>query len=392
MEARSIPTPLVRPRVAERATVVPIAVAAVVFAATSIVVGVVWDISWHMTNARDTFWTPAHLPIYIGGVLGGAANGVVVLRTTFRGSEEERGRAVRFWGFRGPLGSWVSIWGAFAMLTSAPFDDWWHNAYGLDVQILSPPHVVLALGMIGIALGTMLSVVAMQNRRLLGERSAYPVLFAYASGVVLAFVGILAYEYSERILMHSSLFYQVAGLAFPVVLVATARASRLRWAATATALVYMAITAALGWLLPLFPAEPMLGPIYHRITRMVPMDFPLLLVAPAIALDLVRQRWRERGDWRLAAMSGVAFLLAFLAVQWPFANFLQSPASMNWFFHTDNYYYALPPTSYAVRRAFVPIDGSTGALVTGLVIAAVLAAASARVGLWWGGWMRRVRR
>ncbi len=28
------------------------------------------------------------------------------------------------------------------MITSAPFDDWWHNAYGLDVKILSPPHVV----------------------------------------------------------------------------------------------------------------------------------------------------------------------------------------------------------------------------------------------------------
>ena len=47
---------------------------------------------------------------------------------------------VRFWGFRAPLGAWVAIWGAFAMLTSAPFDDWWHNAYGLDVKVLSPPH------------------------------------------------------------------------------------------------------------------------------------------------------------------------------------------------------------------------------------------------------------
>ena len=53
---------------------------------------------------------------------------------------------MRFWGFRAPLGAWVCIWGAFAMLTSAPFDDWWHNAYGLDVKILSPPHVVLAAG------------------------------------------------------------------------------------------------------------------------------------------------------------------------------------------------------------------------------------------------------
>ena len=32
------------------------------------------------------------------------------------------------------------------MLTSAPFDNWWHNAYGLDVKIVSPPHTLLILG------------------------------------------------------------------------------------------------------------------------------------------------------------------------------------------------------------------------------------------------------
>ena len=40
------------------------------------------------------------------------------------------------------------------MLASAPFDDWWHNAYGLDVRIISPPHMVLAAGFFGIELGT----------------------------------------------------------------------------------------------------------------------------------------------------------------------------------------------------------------------------------------------
>ena len=116
---------------------------AVVLGGTSIVLGVLWDISWHSTIGRDTFWTPAHMAIYLGGVLGGVSSGWLVLKTTFRGTSEEHARAVRLWGFRGPLGAWVSIWGAMAMLTSAPFDNWWHNAYGLDVQILSrgPPRL-----------------------------------------------------------------------------------------------------------------------------------------------------------------------------------------------------------------------------------------------------------
>jgi len=50
------------------------------------------------------------------------------------------------------------------MITSAPFDNWWHAAYGLDVKILSPPHVLLALGMTGIRFGTVILVVSEMNR------------------------------------------------------------------------------------------------------------------------------------------------------------------------------------------------------------------------------------
>src|ERR1041385_9247134 len=106
----------------------------ILLAATSAIVGVIWDISWHRSIGRDTFWTPAHLAIYLGGVLAGLACGSLVLKTTFAGTPRDRGASVGFWGFRGPLGAWVSIWGAFAMITSAPFDNWWHNAYGLDVK------------------------------------------------------------------------------------------------------------------------------------------------------------------------------------------------------------------------------------------------------------------
>jgi hypothetical protein len=117
-----------------------------VFAAACVMVGVYWDISWHMSIGRDTFWTPAHLLIQAGGLIAGISSGYVALKTTIAGSAAERQASVQFWGFRAPLGAWLSIWGCGAMLTSAPFDNWWHNAYGLDVRIISPPHAVLAIG------------------------------------------------------------------------------------------------------------------------------------------------------------------------------------------------------------------------------------------------------
>src|SRR5207249_4338330 len=62
---------------------VPWFVWAAVIAATSAKVGILWDISWHRSIGRDTFWTPAHMAIYLGGVLAGLSCGWVVLKTTF---------------------------------------------------------------------------------------------------------------------------------------------------------------------------------------------------------------------------------------------------------------------------------------------------------------------
>ena len=85
--------------------------------------------------------------VYLAGVLAGIfvrlCDSDQHLRLLAR---DERLCRVSIWGFRGPLGCFIATWGAFAMLTSAPFDNWWHNAYGLDVKIVSLPHSMLAHG------------------------------------------------------------------------------------------------------------------------------------------------------------------------------------------------------------------------------------------------------
>src|ERR1700746_3016808 len=124
-----------------------------VISVTSAMVGTHWDISWHMSIGRDTFWTPAHMAIYFGGTVCGCVGGWLGVQYNFFPPPEQRAASVNVFGARAPLGAWVAIWGALAMLTSAPFDDWWHNAYGLDVKILSPPHVLLTLGMLSLQFG-----------------------------------------------------------------------------------------------------------------------------------------------------------------------------------------------------------------------------------------------
>src|SRR3954467_8372071 len=204
-----------RARTAESA--VPWSIYAGLLASASVIIGVIWDISWHRSIGRDTFWTPAHLGIYLGGIVAGLTCGWVALTTTFGGSESARGSAVRFWGFRAPLGAWVCIWGAFAMVTSAPFDDWWHNAYGLDVKIISPPHMILAAGFFGIEVGTILLLLAFMNRASSGTRRALQRLFVYVGGVALSESLLLKMEYISRSDQHSALFYTVVSLGTPAI-------------------------------------------------------------------------------------------------------------------------------------------------------------------------------
>src|SRR5947207_11625854 len=91
--------------ISERVEAIPWYLWAGLIATTSAVVGGQWDISWHRSIGRDTFWTPAHMAIYLCGLIAGFGGGIVTLSTTF-GSQQEaaRGSSVRLWGFRAPLG------------------------------------------------------------------------------------------------------------------------------------------------------------------------------------------------------------------------------------------------------------------------------------------------
>jgi hypothetical protein len=97
-----------------------------VVASACITLGLYWDISWHMTIGRDTFWTPAHLLLQFGAVLASLSSACVIFRTTFSRDPEPKKTSVRVLGFQGPLGAFICAWGGAAMLISALFDNWWH--------------------------------------------------------------------------------------------------------------------------------------------------------------------------------------------------------------------------------------------------------------------------
>jgi hypothetical protein len=356
-----------------------------------VVVGLLWDISWHMSIGRDTFWTPAHLLIQGGGLLAGLSSGLLALHTTFRGTPEAKASAVSFWGFRAPLGAWVCVLGCGAMLTSAPFDDWWHNAYGLDVRIVSPPHILLGLGMMGIVLGALLRTLALQNASEGKTRVRAALLFAIASGLFLTVLAVLLLEEAPRALMHSGRFYRTLSRPVVLLLVAVAVAGRKRWPATTAAAVYMIVLAGTSWILMLFPATPKLGPIYQDITHYVPLDFPLLLIVPAFAIDLTWQRVKDRPWWMASIALGTAFLAGLLVGQWPFAD-LMMQHGRNWFFHVDNFVYWRPKSTEVFNYSYRDPRPGDPTLFAGLAQALGFAIVTSAVGRAWGRWMTRVQR
>jgi hypothetical protein len=360
-------------------------------AVTSAYIGGYWDISWHRSIGRDSFWSAPHLAIYACGVLAAISSAYLIFSTTF-GRAAPLGRAsVRIWGLSGPLGAFLSAWGGIAMLVSAPFDNWWHNAYGLDVRIISPPHIVLAAGFFGIQLGTILLSLAYLNRAGDGERPALQRLFLYVGGIAVCESMLIKIEYIARPDMHYASFYIISVLGTLGLMTAIAIASRQRWACTIMTGVYTAFGIGFLWILPLFSAEPKIGPVYNPVTHFIPWEFPLLLVVPALAIDVVLTRTAALGPLRRALTGGIVFLAVYAAIQWPFADFLMTPLARNWVFGTTYMDFGTPPQSLYARFVFPPPEASAQ-FWRGMMIATLASCVMVWVGIHAGRSMQKVKR
>jgi hypothetical protein len=374
---------------------IPAAIWCLLVAITSDMIGGYWDVAWHQSIGRDTFWTPAHLAIQLCGVLGGLTSGFLILSTTFGHSPaalERRAASVKIWGFRGPLGAFIAAWGGFAMITSAPFDNWWHNAYGLDVTILSPPHVLLMSGSSAIDVGTLILIGGAMNRAQGDSRAMFRRLFLYVGGIIVMHGCFLITEYTGSRSLQSASAYVAVSLAVPVALVGVARASEHRWGNTIIAATYTAGVLAQLWILPLFAAQPKLGPVYQNVTHFIPMDFPLLLILPALALDLL---WRTNQAWKpwlQAASTGIVFLVSFVCLQWPFANFLMSPLSRNRIFGTHYFSYDDTAGFMYDPYKFQASENTRIQFWIVMTIALIAAILATRLGFIWANWIKRVQR
>ena len=112
-----------------------------------VTVGGSWDITSHLLNRPETFFSPPHALMYAGVVL--SLFGVIL--TFFGWNNLQNSKNYYFQSFK------IKLIGIGLLVGAGPFDFVWHLNFGLD-GLLSPPHLTLILGMFLCSIGGMIGI------------------------------------------------------------------------------------------------------------------------------------------------------------------------------------------------------------------------------------------
>jgi hypothetical protein len=121
-----------------------------------------WDITNHLLNKPETFFSPPHAGIYIGVALV-LSGSIMVLSRYYHSSSNISNKYHHIDKLIDlPLPMKLVIIGVVMLVSAGPFDFAWHSAFGLD-GLLSPSHSVLTIGMAVSSIGALLGMLSSNN-------------------------------------------------------------------------------------------------------------------------------------------------------------------------------------------------------------------------------------
>jgi hypothetical protein len=307
--------------------------------------GTFYDTAWHRTLARDTFWSLPHLFMYGGGIVVWVAVTTALVLASREALPDVGGPIWRAGRLRLPFGFALATLGVLTVIFAAPVDIWYHGYFGKDVLIWSPPHMQAVVGGMVAASGLLFAAAAQRGRGVF----RHPALWRLA--VVLPAVHVI--HLAHYALAHYTMtpwtrtpdFYPLlAAIMFPALLVALARG-------TGPASPVLACLLFLGASVIVDVALHAIGFARYTITPVIAVPATAIAIVYAVAGRAGERAW-------LAMVAGVAFLLAFVAMEAPW---------MAW---------------------IVGKPWPWPALARGVRSAVVAAALSGFVGWVWGGFLR----
>ncbi|MGH9952275.1 MAG: hypothetical protein ACRD5J_11645 [Nitrososphaeraceae archaeon] len=117
-----------------------------------------WDITNHLLNRPETFFSPPHAGLYSGVVLV-LFGSLMTYRYHHHSSKIsdiiKNKKSL-------PIYLRLVIVGIIMLMSAGPLDFAWHTAFGLD-GLLSPPHVVLTMGLVLCSIGAFLGLISKNN-------------------------------------------------------------------------------------------------------------------------------------------------------------------------------------------------------------------------------------
>ena len=199
-------------------------------------VGLYWDIAWHVDFGRDKqVLTAPHLVILT------ALTGLMAVALLTIGVATATGADVRL-----RIGRWRVPWSALLLLLfraggllAFVLDDLWHDAYGVDVTLLSPPHLgLLASGSLSaVALWLMLFEGRTQSKPTFHGRGLHVIALA---SMLIAFSTYQA-EFDYGVPLFSILLLPVLLLAAPGLALVPARLMLGRGGAIVVAVTFLVL-------------------------------------------------------------------------------------------------------------------------------------------------------
>jgi hypothetical protein len=183
-----------------------------------------WDDAWHTDIGRDTALIAPHLALY-GSV---AVVGLVVLGWGLVA-------LIRTRSIRGALaqpGLLLAGLGGAVTLAAAPLDAFWHDAFGRDAVLWSPPHMLVVFASTTMAIGLLAGV----------RRTKHGIVEAALSALVLGSAMMTVLEYDTDVPQFSQTLYLPVVLVTGLLTVAVVRALMPRpYAVTQTIALYIAV-------------------------------------------------------------------------------------------------------------------------------------------------------
>ncbi|AIC16566.1 hypothetical protein [Nitrososphaera viennensis] len=307
--------------------------------------GGTWDVTNHLLNKPETFFSPPHAVLYTGA--GTAVFGAVLVLSASRAIKKTE------WPAR------LAIVGVTLLLVAGPVDFWWHSLFGLD-GLLSPPHAVLVSGMVTSGIGAMIGIIYAWPKaehkslpRALLVLGMLPVWLAAAGSIdmfSLPFSRTGFFDFNPQ----PQAGALVATLGFPLVtaaiMVATfSLAGRRFGAASALAGAFVFI----GVLTSMVPNEALWPTIPFYLSVMVPL----------VAADAILSHWRSKGAMFAAgAIAGLSFFVLYYPLITHTYNEIVMPERAVWASLTATIYFEIVPAVFplvVVPAAAMGILGAT---------------------------------